>query len=327
MLSDAHVWRDEESADYSQTKSSTAVDTLRRSLALSRRSLTTATEALSILAMGDSVAAETGARTPIQRRQSEKRLVERSMAVKEATKAGDLAKQGLGSDYTMFNRDWSVLLRAKKTTAMWTQLVNRQKHADVDIFVGAHTDTPVATLKSGARASRLLFLERFADGGIAYTIAKEKVGPYRVFWIAEGRRPNGAVDPSDCRFLLIPRKGRAIIKSRGDALPVKHLSSSTNLGSHQALQTTFNSTVLDFLDKSGSGIHIASGMDLVLAFACLIIADRFERYNNFEPDDATRKDILHGRFETDIGEEMDVFQKAMRGDRHGTTAVASSLMY
>ena len=318
------MWREEQVSESLSVKAASSVDAIRKSISLSRRSLTTsAAEAISMLSLAD----DQNLKSPLRRKQSEKRLVQTSEAEKEAARAGNLAKQGLGSDYTLFNRDWSVLLRAKRASAHWSQLRNRQKHSDLDIFVGALADLPVATLKSAARASRLLMIERYADGGTVYTIAKEKIGAYRVFWIAEGRRLNG-VDPAECRFVLIIRKGRILLKSRNDSLAVRHLSPSRTLAPASAT-TTFNSIVMDIVDKEKDRrVKIATGMDLVLAFSCLMIADRFERYSAFQPDETTRTQVLHNRFETDIGDkEMDIFQQVLRGDIAGTTTVANSLMY
>jgi hypothetical protein len=260
---------------------------------------------------------------------SEKRLVTSSEVEKVSEKAMDLAKRGIGSDYTLFNRDWSVLLRGKRSSVRWSQLRHRYKHSDILFYVGALGDIPVATLKSGARASRLLFLERYSDGGIVYTMAKEKIGSHRVFWIAEGRKPTGLVDPNECRFVLVVRNGRAVVKCRDEnTLLVPHLTSSR--ASLTSLASSFNSTVVDFIDKGDECVvRIASGMDVVLAFACLAIADRFQSYKSFVPNEKTRKEVLNERFETGIGDgDLDVFQQmSAQNLRHGTTTAANSLMY
>jgi len=259
---------------------------------------------------------------------SEKRLVNTTDSEKESEKVVDLAKQGLGNDYTLFNRDWSVLLRAKRSSVRWTQLHHRHKHADMVFYFGASGDIPIATLRSAARASRLLLLERHSDGGIVYTMAKQKVGQNRLFWIAEGRKPTGLVDPNECRFVLIVRGGRAVVKSRDTSLLVPHLASSRVTAS--SLSSSFNTTVMDFIDRGSESLaKIASGMDAVLAFACLIIADRFQHYSCFNPNEKTRQEVLLERFETGVGEqELDVFQQLRAQSlAHGTTLAANALMY
>lgn len=317
---DTHMWRDLNTVDNTlegKPLAAGAVETLRRSVVSSRRSLST-------FSKNDS----SDATLHFSRRTSERRLNNSAEAVKQSAKAIDMAKQGVGSAYTLFNRDWSVLLRAKKTMAHWSQLHHRQKHTDVQFFVGATGDIPVATLKNVSRASRVVVLERECDGGIVYTFTKQKIAGHRVYWISEGRRAvTGVVDQSGCRFVLVIRKGRAVIKYRGDSLVVPHLASSR--ASVRTPPKAFGSIVTDFLDiGEGSVVKIASGMDVVLAFACMILADRFENFKLFVPQEKVRSEVLEGRFETGIGEkELDLYQQTNRNISHGTTAAASSLIY
>ena len=335
-----HIWRDENAFENSSqsvssfSPSSPAVDAIRRSISSSRRSLISSRRSITTAAntaLGSFIdqQEEPSPQSLSKRKLSEKKLVHLTETGKETEKQIELAKQGVGSDYTLFNRDWTVLLRARRSHAHWTQLHNRHKHSDLVFYVGSLGDVPIATLKSGARASRLLLLERQCDGGIAYTLMKDKFAGYRVFWIAEGRKQNGLLEPTECRFVLVIRKGRAVVKCKGDnSLLLPHLSNSKT--SLQSISHNFNTTVVDFLDKGPESlVKVVCGMDLVLAFACLAIADRFEKYSCFRPNEKVRSEILNERFETGIGdEELDVFHKTNKHDFvYGTTAGASSLMY
>lgn len=168
--------------------------------------------------------------------------------------------QGQVSDYTLYDGAFSrICLTASRVTGYhWTQLRHRAKHADLEIYLGNNYqhDPPLATLRCASRASRVLQLQRFHDKGVVYTLTKDKIMGHRVFYIAEGK--SGA-----CRMVLVVRKGRATVKFMTDPD-----------------QKQFNATCLEY-SEGDSTVKLARGMDLVLAFACLCLADRFERYASF----------------------------------------------
>jgi hypothetical protein len=250
------------------------------------------------------------------------------------------AKEGRDSDWTLFNKDWTVVLRgARLTTTRWNQLHHRVKHADIAFYAGAHADVPVATLKAGASAARLLYLERQADGGDVYTFAKKKIQGFRVFFIAEGRHLQ--VDPETCRFALIVRRPQILVKARGcvsrwrrsaltsspapratgSTAPVRQLSSKNLLINNPA--PGFTQAVVDYRTDPGYALRIASGMDVVLAFACVCLADRFMMYESMEPDEDLRGSLLKDRFE-DLEDQT---RSLHLGRGQGTTLHISSLLY
>lgn len=321
---DAQVWR----AESAQAPSAAAM--IRNSLTSSRRSIAKAFQAFD-LEGSESNSLDKGHSS--SSRTIEKRLSLKFDLEKDVQTSTSLAKQGIGSDYTMFNRDWSVLLRAKKISSTKVNIqVHKNKHADLALYVQL-SDVPVATLKSAARASRCLHLERNTDGGVVYTLAKDKVAEsHRVFWIAEGRKQQ--VDPGDCRFVLVVHENRAVIKARNDLI-VPHLVSARGSLGNIGNPPKFNQTVMDFLDDGKkSYFRVASGMDLVLAFTCLCLSDRFAKYRCLRPNEQVRFESLHGRFETGIDPEMDVFRKTGGGGGtgssisvNGSASNASSMMY
>lgn len=358
-----HVWREEEPIAVAGTGSSSSsllsgqpATALRKSLSSSRRSLTSAfsngfsllgeplsstnapTSALQASAMDESANSMSPA-TLRATRSGERRFVELVQAGKDEDEKMELSRKGLGSDYTIFNRDWSVLLRGKKTSARWNQVKHKRKHADVDIFVGLKAEVPVARLTSGARASRLLYLERQSDGGMVYTFVKDKIAGYRVYWILEGRKANQQmIDPNECRFALVIRKRRAFVKAKtGDQLLIPHLAPSAKMATHKAVSSVFSILAMDVHDAQPSSpgatnttgeVKIASGMDLILAFACLILADRFESFGCFIPNEKVRKQVLEERFESGVGDrEYDVFHKFDGNFKAGTALGANALMY
>lgn len=163
-------------------------------------------------------------------------------------------------DYTLYNHDMSkILLSGCRVTGYhWTQLRHRAKHADLELYVGNNYQNlpPVAVLRSTARSSRVLQLQRFHDKGVVYALTKDKIMGHRVFFISEGTS-------TACRMVLIVRKGRATIKFMTDPA-----------------QRSFNATCMEY-SEGASEIKVARGMDLVLVFACLCVADRFEKYKSF----------------------------------------------
>ena len=171
------------------------------------------------------------------------------------------------------------------------------------------------------------------------------------------------LDRDKCRFVLIVLRNRVVVKARGDA-PVPHLQARTSLSPTRvpagaaassfssfssgtatttgawASASPFSQTVVDFYSEPGkhaksSVLRVASGMDLVLAFAAVALGDRFFRFDGLAPDEATRKLVLDERFEmgdhatfvpTAGGDEApSVF--AVKQRKHGTTTAARSLLY
>jgi hypothetical protein len=257
-------------------------------------------------------------------------------ASKQLELVTELSQTGRESDYTLFNRDWSVVCRGKKVHSfVWHQLDRRDKHADIAFYIGLISDAPVATLRSAKRASRLLYLERATDaGGCCYTLQKDRVQGLRIFWISEGRKT--LVSKAECRFVLVIHKNRVVVKARGEA-PIRHFSSSRNLLQGVTAPATpssaigaglFENTVVD-MSETKREVTFASGMDVVLAMACCILADRFSHFKSFAPDEEIRSGLLQGRVQ-DFGDHngadlQDVF--ASKVSKRGTVAAVSSLLY
>ena len=151
-----------------------------------------------------------------------------------------------------------------------------------------------------------------------YTFVKRKAQGTRIFFIAEGKHAN--VDADSCRFALIIRRAQCLVKARGLA-PVRHLSSKNLLQAQT--QPGFTQAVVDYRMDPGFGLRIASGMDCVLAFACVCLADRFMNYQSMTPDESLRKTMLEGRFE----DLEDPFRSQDTGKRIGTTLHVNALLY
>jgi len=280
-----HVWRDEDAQPVSRRSSRLTM------AADSAAAASTAARAAGSMAPPrNSMAANPAANRRRSTKLSEKRLSSTIETVHEAERRATLAKEGRGSDWSLFNKDYTVVLRASRVAAIkWNQLHHRTKHADVSLFVGARSEDPVAVLKGASTAARLLFLERTSDGGDVYTLSKHKINGARVFFIQEGRV--AAVDPHTCGFALIVSSSRVIVKARGTASPPRHLSSRNLMMDVQSLPG-FTQTVVDFREDAGWGMRIASGFDLVLAFACVVLSDRFMNYSSMQPDEALRKSLV-----------------------------------
>jgi len=63
---------------------------------------------------------------------SELRITSTSGSLQDAERRAVRAKEGRGSDWTLFNKDYTVVLRANRLASVrWNQLHHRVKHADV----------------------------------------------------------------------------------------------------------------------------------------------------------------------------------------------------
>jgi hypothetical protein len=225
-----------------------------------------------------------------EREQSERIALEKTKRALE-----EVAKKGLDADLSLFNRDWSVLLRAKSVKKRWSL----SRLPEISIYAGpmALVEEPIAIFKTVDRANRKLFIEK-ADGTVVYTLQKQKIAAvhrktsehHRVFWIAEGKH-RANVDYHSTRLVLIIHKHRIIIKARGINLINKDNESrrdSVDMREHLLIpspvppSTTpiagFSITVASYEDKPDSPTRIASGMDIALVLCCFQLASRYSQY-------------------------------------------------